>query len=207
MEGIYIIISAVIGAIATIGSVLIGKRVSRSRRLDPILTEHQNSENIYTALNFVMEQMNADRAYVFQFHNGSYYMSGRSQQKFSCTHETTTQGISRESQNSQNHVVSNYHEYINSIIKNEVFSFAGTEEVDDHAFAALMKSKGVRSIYNIPIKTLNNKIIGILGVDYVKKCIDEAELGFCDINKNKKFDEETNAFMRRQARTIAGYLV
>ena len=82
MEGIYLIVSAVIGAAATVASVLIGQRV-KSKKRDPIIDEHVNSENIYMALNFVMEEMGADRAYVFQFHNGGHYISGRSQQKFS----------------------------------------------------------------------------------------------------------------------------
>ena len=207
MEGLYIVISALIGAIATIASVFLRQRFSKSKNRDPILTEHQNSDNIYTALNFVMEQMGADRAYIFQFHNGSYYMSGRSQQKFSCTHETTTQGVSRESSYSQNHIVSNYHEYIDSIVKDECFSFQTAEVVGDHAFAALMKGKGVQSIYNIPIKTLNNKIIGILGVDYVKKCVEDSDFSVCDVDHAEKFCEQTNEFMRRQARIIAGYLV
>lgn len=207
MEGLYIVISALIGAFATIASVFMRQRFSKSRKFDPILTEHQNSDNIYTALNFVMEQMGADRAYIFQFHNGSYYMSGRSQQKFSCTHETTTQGVSRESGYSQNHIVSNYYEYIDSIVKKECFFFQSPDEVGDHAFSALMKAKGVQSIYNIPIKTLNNKIIGILGVDYVKSCVKDCELSVCDIDPSEKFGEKTNEFMRRQARIIAGYLV
>lgn len=207
MEGIYLVISAIIGAAATITSVVIGQRFSKQKNRDPILTEHQNGENIYTALNFVMKEMHADRAYIFQFHNGTYYMSGRSQQKFSCTHETTTRGTSREAEYSQNHIVSNYHEYIDNIVKKEIFCFTSAENVKDHAFAALMKSKGVRSIYNVPIKTLNNKIIGILGVDYVKNCPTEVNLSSCTIDDVNKFGKETNEFMRRQARTIAGYLV
>ena len=70
-----------------------------------------------------------------------------------------------------------------------------------------MKAKGVQSIYNIPIKTLNNKIIGILGVDYVKSCVKDCEFSVCDVDPSEKFGEKTNEFMRRQARIIAGYLV
>ena len=47
MEGLYIVISALIGAFATIASVFMRQRFSKSRKRDPILTEHQNSDNIY----------------------------------------------------------------------------------------------------------------------------------------------------------------
>ena len=55
MDGIYIIISALIGASATIASVLLSQRIKKKKK-DPIIDEHKNSENIYTALNFVMEE-------------------------------------------------------------------------------------------------------------------------------------------------------
>lgn len=207
MDGIYIIVSAIIGASATIASVLLSQRIKKKKTKDPIIDEHKNSENIYTALNFVMEEMNADRAYIFQFHNGSYYISGRSQQKFSCTHETVTKGISRESEFSQNYIISNYHTYIDDLVNEGEFCFTNPDDVDDHAFATLMRSKGIKSIYNIPIKTLNGQIIGILGVDYVKDCVKDDTIGFCNDAQAKAFGEETNLFMRRQARIISGYLI
>ena len=154
-----------------------------------------------------MEEMNADRAYIFQFHNGSYYISGRSQQKFSCTHETVAKGISRESEFSQNYIISNYHTYIDDLVNGGEFCFTNPDDVDDHAFATLMRSKGIKSIYNIPIKTLNGQIIGILGVDYVKDCVKDNTIGFCDKDQAEAFGEETNLFMRRQARIISGYLI
>lgn len=207
MDGIYIIVSALIGASATIMSVLLSQRIKKNKFRDPIIDEHKNSENIYTALNFVMDEMGADRAYIFQFHNGSYYISGRSQQKFSCSHETVTKGISREAEFSQNYIISNYHTYIDELVNNGEFCFTDPSEVEDHAFASLMQTKGIKSIYNIPIKTLNGRIIGILGVDYVKDCVKDNMIGFCTNAQSKIFGEETNVFMRRQARIISGYLI
>jgi Flp pilus assembly protein protease CpaA len=53
MEGLYLIISALIGAFATIASVLISKRNKKSSK-DPILSETQNNQNIYSALEYVI---------------------------------------------------------------------------------------------------------------------------------------------------------
>lgn len=207
MDGLYIITSALIGAAATIASVLLARR--RKAYLtpeNPILNETENNENIYTALDFLMTEMNADRAYILQFHNGGHYMSGRSQQKFSCTHEIVQRGISRECENSKNHIVSNFHSYINEVINGGKFAYLDSEHVLDHAFSTMMQNKGIKSIYNIPIKTLNNTVIGILGVDYIKSCASKDSIGFCSINQKKNFNEETDLFMKRQARIIAGYL-
>lgn len=209
MDGIYILVSALIGAAATITSVLISRKHSKNKinSRDPILNETENNENIYTALDFVMKEMGADRAYILQFHNGGYYISGRSQQKFSCTHEMVENGISRECEFSQNHIVSNFHEYINELTSSGKFAYLEAEVTKDHSFAMMMKQKGIKSIYNIPIKTLNNTVIGILGVDYIKSCASESSIGSCNTNEKNQFAEDTDEFMKRQARVIAGYLV
>lgn len=209
MDGLYLIVSALIGAVATIASVFLSRKKSKGKinLRDPILNETQNNENIYTALDFVMKEMSADRAYILQFHNGGYYISGRSQQKFSCTHEMVENGISRECEFSQNHIVSNFHEYINELINSGKFAYLEAEVAKDHSFAMMMKQKGIKSVYNIPIKTLNNTVIGILGVDYIKSCASENNLGSCDVAEKQDFAENTDEFMKRQARTIAGYLV
>lgn len=209
MDGIYIIISAIIGASATIASVLISRKRAKNiaRKADPILSETQNNENIYTALDYLMGQMGADRAYIMQFHNGSYYVSGRSQQKFSCTHEIVLPGISREYEFSKNHIVSNFHDYINKLINEGSFAYSDIESAPDHAFVMMAQDKGVRSIYNVPIKTLNDTVIGILGVDYVKGNVDQCTMDSCASSAGKCFDQATNEFMRRQARIVAGYLI
>ena len=208
MDGIYIIVSAIIGASATIASVILSRRAKNiSRKKDPILSETQNNENIYTALDYLMNQMGADRAYIMQFHNGSYYVSGRSQQKFSCTHEMVLPGISREHENSRNHIVSNFHDYINKLTSDGLFCYSDIASAPDHAFVMMAQDKGVRSIYNVPIKTLNDTVIGILGVDYVKGYVDQCSIDPCASSEGECFDEVTNRFMRTQARIIAGYLV
>lgn len=76
------------------------------------------------------------------------------------------------------------------------YFFKNVEDVTDRTFYQMINKKGIQSIYNVPIKTLNGKIVGILGVDYVKNEMPETE----DV-------ENTHSFMKRQARTIAGYLI
>lgn len=193
------IIAAVITALATLFSVLIGQYfMNRKRKLgkDCVIRETAQNANVYTALEYIMSEMEADRAYIMEFHNGDNYFSGRHQQKYSCTHEVVEEGVSSECELSQNHRVSNYHSYIHNLIADNKFEFKSINEIDDRGFHQLLKNKGIKSIYNVPIKTLNGKIIGILGVDYVKGEI-----------KQKGKEEEVFAFMKRQARLVAGYLM
>ena len=106
------IIASIITALATIASVLIGKKCMNRKPVCPVSEDTAHSANVYTALAYTMEEMGADRAYVLEFHNGGHYYSGRGQQKFSCTHEIAEEGISKECDQSQEHRVSNYHNYI-----------------------------------------------------------------------------------------------
>jgi hypothetical protein len=202
------IIVACIGACTTILSVILGKmlvsRHIKSKR-DPIRDDLETNENILMCLDYILEQTGSDRTYVLQFHNGGYYVSGKSQQKFSCTHESCTPGTSRESVKSQNHLVSNYHNYIHLLINNGEYYYSNTGEIKDETLKNLVLSKGVISIYNIPLKTLDGKIIGILGVDYVKNKADPI-FSRCDkLEISSK--EQMKDFLKSQARILSAYLI
>lgn len=183
-------------AITTLGAVAaawLTIRYSRRNKCDPIREDAAQSVNVYAALEYTISELNADRVYVLQFHNGGHYYSGRGQQKFSCTHEVVEEGISTEHLNSQDHRISTCHSYIQELIEGEKFSYADVNEIKDSGFLRILDHKGVKSILNVPIKTLNGKMIGILGVDYVKH------------SNNVK--EDQYQFIKRQSRIIAGYLV
>ena len=188
------LMASIITAAATLLSVFIGKKCVNRKPVCPVTKDTNQSANVYTALQYTLEEMKADRAYVLEFHNGGSYYSGRGQQKFSCTHEVALGGISRECNNSQDHRVSNYYEYINEMIQNKKFKYINVKDVKDQSFLKLINRSGIESIYNMPIKTLNGKIIGILGVDYVK-------------SPCKKFTKEQDDIMYRQCKIIAGYLI
>ena len=105
------ILASVLSCLATLGAVFLRHKLS-DKKCDPITEETKHNENVYTALNYTLEEMGADRAYVLEFHNGINYFSGRGQQKFSCSYEIVQEGISAECHNSQDHRVSNYHTYV-----------------------------------------------------------------------------------------------
>ena len=193
MDGLYTVLAAVISAAATLSSVWLARKMMHRTKRDAIVDETIQNANVYTALEFLLGEVNGDRAYVMEFHNGDHYFSGRGQQKFSCTYEIVEKGISAEFRNSQNHRISNFHHYINELVNDGSFKYQSIEEVPDQAFKTLLKDKGVRAIFNVPLKTLNGKVIGILGVDYVRS--------------SPELDEKMLQFMKRQARIVAGYLL
>jgi hypothetical protein len=207
MQDYSTIIAAVITCIGTIGSVLLGKLILNRKNQctkDPIVVDTENNYNVYVSLQYLTEISNCDRAYIMQFHNGGHYVSGKSQKKFSCTHEVCSRGVSKECEKSQNHLVSNFNHYIQEILSNKEYAYVDISKIKDQSFKNLLDYKGVQSIYNIPLRTLEGKVIGILGLDYVKnrplRSFDEM---FAEIHSKDELDK----FMRNQARTITGYLI
>ena len=187
--------AAVVSAVATLLAVWYRHKLG-SRGCDLIKEETKQNTNVYTALQYTLEQTQADRAYILEFHNGEHFYAGRGQQKFSCTFEIVKEGISAEAHKSQNHRVSNYHNYIQRLVDKEKFCHENVEQIEDHFFSNLLKQKGVKSVYNVPLKTLNGKIVGILGVDYVRHP-QENNLGKISILN----------LLKKQAKIITGYLL
>lgn len=207
MQDYSTIIAAVITCVGTIGSVLLGKIILNRKNQyakDPIVVDTENNYNVYVSLQYLIEISNCDRAYIMQFHNGGHYVSGKSQKKFSCTHEVCSRGISKECEKSQNHLVSNFNHYIQEILSNKEYAYIDISKIKDQSFKNLLDYKGVRAIYNIPLRTLEGKVIGILGLDYVKnRPLGSFDEMFAEIHSKDELDK----FMRNQARTITGYLI
>jgi hypothetical protein len=197
MEIAAIILASLISALGGVLAVWLKNKIEY-RKKNSLESSTVSGTNVYRALEYIQSQSGCARAYVFEFHNGEHFFSGRGQQKFSCTYEHVRAGVSSESNNSQGHRISNYNKYIHSTVSDGKFCYLDVEEIEDEAFKCLLRSRGVKSLYNVPIKTLQGKVIGILGVDYLVS----PEAFF--------FGEEHSCpekFMRRQARIISGYLI
>lgn len=196
-DNIAIIIASAISAVGGIFAMWV-KNYFEYKKRNTVESSTVSGVNIYEALGYIQSQSECARAYVFEFHNGEHFFSGRGQQKFSCTYEFVKAGVSAEALNSQNHRISNFNQYIHELVRSGSFKYLDISKIEDNPFKEMLKSKGVTSIYNVPIKTLNGKIIGILGIEYTDsiksfpKCRDEPDL---------------EKFMRRQARIISGYLI
>ncbi len=186
------IFAALISAGVTIGSVWFKGKLKE--RKDKVFNYDPNlHSNVVTALEFMRRETEADRVYVLQFHNGEHYFSGRSQQKFSCTHEVVNEGISAEVQNLQNIRISSMHYLIKDVVDGKTFTCKDVEEFcDDLSFRSFMEMRGIKSMFARPIKTLNGKIIGVLVMDFVKEY--------------RKWGNNAEDFLKKQARMISGYI-
>ena len=187
------VLTRVVSAITAVAGMYFKIRYDERKSKEFSYDPNQHS-SIVTALEYVLAETEADRAYVLEFHNGEHYFSGRSQQKLSCTYEVVSEGISSECHKIQNVRTSNFHGLTKDIASEKTFKCPNLEKyTDDITFKSFLEDKGVKSMFARPIKTLNGKILGIIILDYVKE--------------NRVWSDEAEEFVKKQARVISGYLI
>jgi len=128
-------------------------------------------EKITLKLESILNRYKADRVWVVEFHNGGHTYTGRGMQKFSETYEVSNKGISLESNNTQNLPTSLFSTSLVAISNNYLY----IENVNDDekkivtstAFKEFLLNRGVKSFIGLPIKNIENNLVGILCLDNV----------------------------------------
>ena len=106
----------------------------------------EESAVINTILKTTMDAMGADRAYVFQFHNGSYNLANKEFYYYSNTHETTAPGISPEILTLQRLPISLLAPtWMPKLLKNDVFFLKTTDEIHPQS-REILKAQGIPAV-------------------------------------------------------------
>lgn len=127
------------------------------------ITENTTVSNL---LKTILYELNADRVYLCQFHNGGTFYTGKAQQKFSTTFEVLSKGVS-VGWNEKNVPVSLYNYALNKCIMNK-FNYSNIKEINDLATVSRLQAKGIKSIAWIPIMGKNDLLM-FVGIDWVKE--------------------------------------
>ena len=193
-----IILSSCIVAGTTIVSIFIKELIqSRKNKQHACVVRYtKQNENVQKALDYVLNQVGSDRAYIFEFHNGDHFYSGNHQQKFSCTYESLNSGVSSESMRLQDLRVSTFNGFIKDVLGihgDKLFNLQDIESIDNPLLRNWLEERGIRSSYGFPVETLNHGVVGILCIDFTKQKTD--------------ISEEQIALINNQSKIISGYLI
>ena len=186
-QDIYNIISPLIGGglTATIGHLLKVRRMNMLKKLhDPIVESVKNNVLVEGKLNQILTEYEADRVWLIQFHNGgNFYPTGKSIPKFSMFYETIKPGAESLKDFFQNIPVSIFGRCINYLYDNDTLLIQDYINVNEelHEVRYLSDDSDAKSSYAFAIKTIDNKFVGVLGIDYVKKKKDIDTLKIKDI--------------------------
>lgn len=130
------------------------------------------SERVMHKLDQIKEDFNADRVWVTQFHNGGhFYPTGKSIAKFSVVYETVNIGVGSIQSNFQNIPVSLFSKSTNELLDNDIISIADYKDptIETYGLKYVAEESNCKSGYLFSIKTIEDKFIGCLGIDYTKR--------------------------------------
>jgi hypothetical protein len=144
----------------------------KSSKKDPVAESLKTNILVDNKVNEILEEYGADRVWITQFHNGGhFYPTGKSIHKFSMFYETVTLGTSSVKDYFQNIPVSLFSKSTNYLLENDVIEITDfkDETVATHGLKYVADEYGCKSGYLFAIKSIDNKFLGVLGIDYTKK--------------------------------------
>ena len=172
------------------------KLEKKSEIPDMVLDTLKVSELIMTKIEHIKEEFKCERVWVAQFHNGgNFYPTGKSMAKFSIIYESVSSGVSSIQSNFHNIPVNLFSRSINQLLLNDTIEISDfkDETIATFGLKYIAEDTGCKSGYLFSIKSIDNKFIGILGIDYTKR--------------KTKLDDETINHLSLQSASIGGVLM
>lgn len=198
MENLAMIIVAFItGVLGPISLIYIKYLLDkRKKKPDMVMDTLRVSELINHRIDHIRDEFNADRVWISQFHNGgNFYPTGRSMAKFSIMYETVSLNAGSVQSSFKNIPVNLFSRSINELLHNDVIEISDfkDETIATFGLKYIAEESGCKSAYLFAIKSIEDKFIGILAVDYTKK--------------KTKLDMESINHLQNHASSIGGVLM
>lgn len=179
------LITAVFGPIAVAWA---RKKFDTTIPSNPVDEAIEMNSLIDEQLDGLLEEMECDRVWIAQFHNGGhFYPTGKSIQKFSVFYEKLAFDVKSIQHTFQNIPVSLFPKAMSQLYKEGEISISTFEEGKDYDLESFSKPFGTKSIYMIALSDLHDRFIGVLAISY---------------NDEYKFTKEDWIFIRQKAGAI-----
>ena len=191
-----IIVAFITGVIGPILVMYIKHRLDKKEKPDMVRDTLRVSELVNSKIEHIREEFNADRVWVTQFHNGgNFYPTGKSMAKFSIIYETVNAGVNSVQTNFHNIPVNLFSKSINELLNNDVIEIHDykDDKIATFGLKYIAEDTGCKSGYLFAIKTIDEKFIGTLGLDYTKR--------------KTKLDEDSITHLQVHATSLGGVLM
>jgi len=198
MDGIYQLIIAFISGVLGPILLLYIKHLLDKQKIKPdmVMDTLRVSELVNQKIEHIKEEFGADRVWVSQFHNGgNFYPTGRSMAKFSIVYETVGPNTNSVQTNFKNIPVNLFSKSINELYNNNVIEVPDfkDEKIATFGLKYVAEESNCKSSYLFAIKTIEEKFIGVLSVDFTKR--------------KTKLDIESINHLQNHATAIGGVLM
>jgi hypothetical protein len=143
-------------------------KMEKKSATTPMHDALETSTLIDNQLEDMIDELGCDRVWIAQFHNGGhFYPTGRSIQKFSIFYEKTSPNIPSLQTTFQNIPVSLFPKALSKIYKNgELVVFDSSLNEETYGVEPFTTQFDTKSICMISLHSLDNHIIGILGISF-----------------------------------------
>ena len=192
-----IVVAFITGVLGPVSVMYVKHRLEkRKKKPDIVMDTLRVSELVDQKIEHIKEEFDADRVWISQFHNGgNFYPTGKSIAKFSIMYEVV--GISTPSVQTsfKNIPVNLFSKSINELLVNDIIEIEDFKDETTPTFGLkyIAEESGCKSAYLFAIKTIEDKFIGVLSVEYTKEI--------------KRLDMESINHLQVHASSIGGVLM
>lgn len=165
-----------------------------------LLQQIKRDEIVHLAIRDVRRRYNADRVYIWQFHNGGSFYTTSPMQKLSITYERCSQGLERKTEKNQNHLITNFTTYIKNVMDETMF-YPDISKIEDIGMRSLSQSEGTKSHCASPIYDKEGHLVAMLCLDWVWSDIPSEYL-----KKDGNFTQDFIEEFSKDADTLDTYL-
>jgi hypothetical protein len=167
-----IIIAFITGVLGPILIVYIKSKLEKKEKPDMVKETLRVAEMVTNKIEHIKEEFKVDRVWITQFHNGgNFYPTGKSMAKFSIMYETVHPGVASVQSNFHNIPVNLFSKSINRLLSDDFIEISDFKDdtVATYGLKYVAEDTGSKSGYLFAIKTIDDKFIGTLGLDYTKR--------------------------------------
>jgi len=168
-----ITIAFITGVIGPILIIIIKNRLDRAKvKPDMVADALRIGELVSSRIDHIREDFKADRVWISQFHNGGhFYPTGKSIAKFSVIYETVSANTASIQSNFQNIPVNLFTKSMNRLLESDIIEIPDykDESIATYGLKYIAEESNCKSGYLFAIKTIDDKFIGVLGIDYTKR--------------------------------------
>ena len=178
--------------------VILVKNYLDKRKKKPDMVEEalKISELVTHKIDEIREALNADRVWVTQFHNGGhFYPTGKSITKFSVIYESVNTGVNSIQNSFQSIPVHLFSKSMNQLVLADTIEIPDykDETIATYGLKYVAEENNCKSGYLFAIKTIDDRFIGVLGIDYTKE--------------TKKLDDDVINHIMVQSSSLGGVLM
>ena len=147
-------------------------KMEKKDKVTPMREALEASTLVDSQLEVILNELDCDRVWLQQFHNGGhFYPTGKSMAKFSIIYESVAPSVNSIQLNFQNIPVNLFSKSINQLYENDVIEISDFKDdtIPTFGLKYIAEDTGCKSGFLFAIKTIDDKFIGTLGIDYTKR--------------------------------------